>query len=120
MKMPPVEVGPSVLGADYVEFRTACGRAAGAALRRSGCGETDYEIVGARRVEAAVPPSMTPVEGTPAAFDVVGTVDFLFDDGLAVVAVHGFDFWIAPDAIAATPALGDRVACRVENLTLYV
>jgi hypothetical protein len=120
MKMPPVEIGPSVLGDEYVEFRTACGRVAGVALRRSGCGETHYDIVGARCVDAAVRPSMTPVEGIPAAFDVVGTVDFLFDDGLAVVAVHGFDFWIAPDEIAATPALGDRVACRVEKLTLYV
>lgn len=120
MKMPPVDLGPSVWGAEYVEFRTACGRVAGAALRRSGCGETHYDIVGARRVEAVAPPSMTPVEGTPAAFDVVGAVDFLFDDGLAVIAAHGFDFWIAPDEIAGALALGDRVACRVEKLTLYV
>jgi hypothetical protein len=120
MKMPAVELGPSVLGPEYVAFRTTCGRVAGTALRRTGCGETDYEIVGARRVEAGTAPSMRPVPGTPAAFDVVGTVDFLFDDGLAVVAVFGFDFWIDPGAIAATPALGARVACRVEKLTLYV
>ena len=118
--MPHVELASSASSRECVEFRTPCGRVSGTALKRSGHHETSYDVVQAHHVSAAIPESMAPVKGVLASFDVVGTVTFMWEDGVGEISAHGFSFWISPEELGGSLSLGDRISCRVENFTLWV
>lgn len=120
MRMPKVDLTPSSHGPDYVHFRSRCGRVAGVALRKQGCSETTYDVSDPKRVDPSMPVAMIALPDTVATFEVVGIVEFLFNDGLAVVAAHGFTFWVGRDEIEVVLELGDHVACRVTNFALWV
>ena len=120
MKMPDVDLSDSPLGQEYVQFRTRCGQVAGSALRASGELETHYDVSSARLLDGQCEPHMVPISDTVASFDVVGVVTHRFEDGVCVITVHGFEFWIEPDECKEQMNIGMSLACRIDKLTLYV
>jgi hypothetical protein len=120
MRMPAVHPSPVTFMDDVVAFRSACGRVEGTARRRHGRNETAQDVRDARRAGGDEPTRLTAVPGTVATFDVIGTVGFVHEDGLAIVDALGFDFWIAASEAPGPLRLGDRIAFRTESFTLFV
>ena len=120
MRMPDVDLSDSPLGLEYVRFHTRCGRVNGTAFRARGERETHYDVSGVHRVEGITEPHMSPISEAVGKFDVVGPVTQRFEDGVCIVSVHGFEFWIEPDECKKRMNVEDVLAFEIDNLTLYI
>ncbi len=104
MKMPrDIELKRHSPTQDLVQFTTRCGRVSGSAYYASGHHETHYDIVEAKRLNAALdsgrPVAFSMLQRDVGCFDVLGQVIFIFEDGLFAVESCGFDFWVDPDQV---------------------
>lgn len=118
MRVPPVEFSPSPLGIEFVRFATS--EVAGTAFRERGERESHYDIGNVRLRTAPSAAEMREAPPDSCAFDVVGVVREVLDDGLCIVEACGFDFWIEPEDVLAGCRRGSVLAFRVTNFTLYI
>jgi hypothetical protein len=118
MRIPPLVLSPSPLGIEFVRFATS--EVAGTAIREKGERESHYDIGNVRLRTAPSAAEMREAPPDSCAFDVVGVVDEVHDDGLCIVEACGFDFWIAPEDVPAGCRRGSVLAFRVTNFALYI
>ena len=120
MKIPTLATYAIPSNCDVIRFNSGCGNVSGYALKKDGVGESHYTVTS---VEIAPPSSnsmMTEITEGSCSFDIIGIVSFTFDDGVAVVSVHGFDFWVAPSESNIELVTGLRVALKIEKFELYI
>ena len=108
-----------------MQFSTRCGSVSGVAFRDRGELETHYTVQSALALPddsmtTTINASMSQIGEQVGAFQIVGQVNFRFDDGLFAVFAHGFDFLIEPDQVDVPVVLGSWMRLTICDFTLYI
>ena len=62
---------------------------------------------------------MTEIDEGSCCFDIIGIISFIFDDGVAVLTVYGFEFWIETTEHNIELVTGKKIALKIEKFELY-
>ena len=118
----PISIERSNDAEGIVWFKSADGTVAGSAYKKSGCGESQYNIQHVQKI--------TPVEFQKAVitqtndivgeFSIVGQVVHIWDDGVFVIEAQGFDFWIDTEEYSSEVLNGEWFKVTVNEFTLYI
>ena len=110
---------------ELVWFESEDGKVTGSAYKKNGCGETQYDVTEVIKLNGSEPLkkynySMHQIGTNVGEFEITGTVETIWEDGVFTVEVFGYDFWIEPDEFPHKVKPGDWFQMKITNLTLYI
>ena len=117
MKLPPVKILNE--HKNIVSFETLDRSFSGTAYKDVGCNESQYDIVSVELVDTSTP-LIESIPNKTATLNVIGPVTSIWEDGVFVIEVSDFDFWVSPEEYDGLVKQGQYFRLLVSNFTLYL